>query len=151
VPEGLLLQRSGGHGASPRRVPRRNRLTAWTFPPIAADPEKRRKRLSSPSNPDTPTVWPAWRLDRFANPVCSWANPRTIPIDRTAPPEGFTIPVPLHPHRHARRRRRKLLRTGCRASRPARRPVIPPSGPWLPGISEEVHASLVPALPPATW
>lgn len=40
-----------------------------------------------------------------------------------------------------------ILRPGCRASRPARRPIFPPSGPWPPRISEDMHASMSPALP----
>ena len=56
VAKGLLLQRFGGHGASPRRVPRPNRLTVWTVPRIAADPKTRRKQLSRPTNPDKSTV-----------------------------------------------------------------------------------------------
>ncbi len=56
VAKGLLLQRFGGHGASPRRVPRPNRLTVWAVPRIAADPKTRRKQLSRPTSLDKSTV-----------------------------------------------------------------------------------------------
>jgi len=109
VAKGLLLQRLVAQNASPRRGPRPNRLTAWAFPPTAAYPKKRRNPLSRPTNPDTPTVWPACRLDRLANLDKSSSHPEgqtrkpsrlTGPFHlkvstRGLPQKDFTIPVPL--------------------------------------------------------
>jgi len=39
-----------------------------------------------------------------------------------------------------------MHRPSCRISAPTRRPDLPPGGPKLPDISEELHASLIPAL-----
>jgi hypothetical protein len=83
-------------------------------------------------------------------------NAQTIPTSRIAPPKGFrpkVSPRRLHNprsvvrHGSPRRLHLGIHRPGCRISVPTRRPDLPPGGSRSPDISEELHASLIPALP----
>jgi len=71
----LLLPQFGDQKMPPQGASIPNRLTAWTFPQIAADPKERSNLLFSPTNLDAPTGKPVWRFDQYAGPTCSRANP----------------------------------------------------------------------------
>jgi len=100
-------------------------------------------------------------LTRFTpRPACQPEQPPGCPERRTHKSSRLTgslhprvTPRWFHDPRSAvspgvpRRVRPAIRRPGCRMSVPARRPSLSSGGPWLPDISEELHASLIQALP----
>ena len=114
---GLLLQRLGNFGTSPRRTWFRDRFAAWAFPRIATDPKAHCNGILAQPPQTQPRVEPAWRLGWLASPDHPQDEPRRVnpaaaPTDRTVPPEGFPVPGSVRP---------KAPHSGCRSSQPIRR------------------------------
>lgn len=100
--KGLLLQRPGGQEASPRREKRHAHHAARAFPSIAAGPKAQCNNFPAQPIKTQPRVKPASRLNRLASPNHSRnksrrKNPKAVPTDRIAPPEGIPIPGPFIP------------------------------------------------------